>query len=364
MKNKVRLASGNQLNTRDAGRPFFTVVMPVHNAEKFLDRAVKSIVSQSFKRFELIIVDDCSTDESYDLILDWTRRDFRIRAYQTHENVGAAEARNRALDRVNGAYVTFVDADDWIESNTFETAEKILREDPAIDCLKFSCTEDYTNSKNDLVSRVNCFCGETSITNRQELFEKIVDLEMIPLFGYVWNGFYRTAALQKYQISFDENLKVNEDFVFNLDFFKHLQKLRTINFLGYHYTKSISGGSLSTDSKNYSYEVMTARIRGLLALFEYGLPDRMREKIFWLYVRACYSSLVNTDIMRETVDAMNQDFLYQEFKRTKFSSSTLKQSLMITFLKYKPLRPILILAVIFIRIVRKIFPGTFAKIKR
>lgn len=360
--NKVRVASGDQLTKFDAKRPFFSVIMPVFNAEETLNRAIASVISQTFKKFELIIIDNCSTDGSYDLMMDWARRDFRIQLLQTSENNGVSPARNLGLERISGTYVTFIDADDWLEPNIFDVAAKSLMEDPSIDCLKYSCHEEYFDSQGELQNRIKCICGEATLTNRQQIVEKIVELESIPLFGYVWNGFYRTQILQKHQLKFNTEMRVNEDFDFNLEFLRHLYKIKTINELGYHYSKQI--GSLSTHIEHYSYPVLTAKIRGLLSLFEYGLPADQREKIFWMYVRACYSALTNANVMSEVMDEIESDPLFREFRLTKFNQSNFKQKIMISLLKFRPMRPILILAIIAIRIVRKFFPNLFASVKR
>lgn len=360
--NKVRVASGDQLTKFDAKRPFFSVIMPVYNSEATLNRAIASVVSQTYKKFELIIIDDGSTDGSYDLMMDWARRDFRIKLFQMSENSGVSPTKNLGLERISGDYVTFVDSDDWIEPNIFATAEEILRDDPSIDCLKYSVYEEYVDSNGEIKNRIKCICGEANLTNRQQIFEKIVELESIPLFGYMCNGFYKTKLIRKHQLKFNEKLLVNEDFDFNLEFLHHLYKFKTINALGYHYLKK--SGSLSSQNEKYSYPVLTAKTRGLLSLFEYGLPAEQREKIFWMYARACYSALTNAKIMSEVMSEIESDPLYREFRLTRFKQSNFKQSIMISLLKYKPLRPILILAVIFIRVTRKLFPNLFASVKR
>lgn len=96
-----------------------SVIVPVYNAEKYIDRCIKSIVNQSFSNFELILIDDGSNDKSFDICKKWSKKDKRIKVY-SQKNAGASAARNYGLRIMKGEYVVFVDADDWIHSKYIE----------------------------------------------------------------------------------------------------------------------------------------------------------------------------------------------------------------------------------------------------
>ena len=106
--------------------PFFSVLMPVYNSQKFLRRAVDSVLNQSFQDFELIIVDDCSTDGSADILQEYQQQDRRVVIAKTKANLGVANARNEGMKLVQGRFLTFVDSDDYIEPDLFlNVKEKI-----------------------------------------------------------------------------------------------------------------------------------------------------------------------------------------------------------------------------------------------
>ena len=95
-----------------AGRPLISIIMPLYNALPFLDETIGSILAQTYDNWELIIVDDCSTDASADVARSYAEHDPRISLYESSENGGAGRARNLCLDHVRGDYVAFMDSDD------------------------------------------------------------------------------------------------------------------------------------------------------------------------------------------------------------------------------------------------------------
>ena len=337
--------------------PFITIIMPVYNATASLEKSVGSIINQTFQNFELLIVDDCSKDDSFNLCRKFAVNDSRIKILQTEKNSGAAAARNLALNQFNGQYINFVDADDWIESDVLERIAEILSNDNKIDCLKYGCSEDYFNGETLTYNKI-CNPGSAILIDELAIKQKIVELETMPLFGYIWNGFYRAQLINQFQIKFDENRRVNEDFDFNIAFFEHVKKFQTVDVIGYHYEKR-NLSSLSSQANNYSYEINRQKITSLVKLFE-EIPRETREQIFWLYVRFCYLSLTNGG----GIDAIYKDRLFEELKRTKFNNVNFKQRLMIELLRNKVFSPLLSSAVYFIGFIKRNYPSLFAKLKR
>ncbi len=92
--------------------PKVSVITPLYNAEKFIERNIKSVQHQSFTDWEQLIVNDCSTDKGMDIVKKWARRDNRIRVFENKENLGPAGARNKAIKAARGRYIAFLDSDD------------------------------------------------------------------------------------------------------------------------------------------------------------------------------------------------------------------------------------------------------------
>jgi glycosyltransferase involved in cell wall biosynthesis len=104
-----------------------SVVMPVYNAEPTLAKAIGSVLGQTYRNLELLVVDDGSSDGSWAIVLDFARRDPRVRAIGPRRNGGVASARNTALDAATGSYVAFLDSDDWWHPQKLEAQLETLR---------------------------------------------------------------------------------------------------------------------------------------------------------------------------------------------------------------------------------------------
>ena len=103
----------------------FSIIVPVYNADVYLERCVKSILKQEFKDFELILVNDGSKDNSLSLIEKFAKQDNRIK-YISQENRGLSYARNRGISMSTGMYIVFVDADDWIDIKFLEISKQYI----------------------------------------------------------------------------------------------------------------------------------------------------------------------------------------------------------------------------------------------
>ena len=99
--------------------PLVSIIVPVYNAEKTLNKCVDSILNQTFQDWELLLIDDGSTDRSGELCDEYANKDSRVRVFHKI-NEGVSSARNVGLDNAKGQWITFVDADDWIDKNMYQ----------------------------------------------------------------------------------------------------------------------------------------------------------------------------------------------------------------------------------------------------
>ena len=339
--------------------PFVSIVMPVFNASANLRRAIFSVFNQTFYDFELILVDDHSTDQSLKICRELEKKDPRVKVIALEKNSGASAARNAALDVIGGRYVTFVDADDWLEDNVLARAARAIKSEPSIDVLKYGCSEDYVDRDGRVRYRKICRAEDRAFRDRASMARAAAELETIPLFGYIWNGFYRAALVKKYSLRFDERCRVNEDFFFNAEILRRAKVLRTIDCSGYHYEKRGSG-SLSSTAANYSYAINRRKIAELIGLFDGAVPSDVEEKIFWMYARFCYAALVDG----EKLSVIRADPLFDRFRRIKFDGVGSKKKILIGLLRKNFLAPILFCAVKVIGGIKRLAPTLFARLKR
>lgn len=118
-------------------QPLVSIITPMHNDSAFVRQTIESVLNQTYQNWEMIIVDDCSTDGSSEIVSLYN--DERIRLFRNEENMGAAHSRNVALKNATGDYVAFLDADDWWAPNKLERQIKFMQD---LD-IHFSCTAYY-----------------------------------------------------------------------------------------------------------------------------------------------------------------------------------------------------------------------------
>ena len=204
-----------------------SVIIPVHNARATLDRCVASIVAQTYHDWRAILVDDGSTDGSSAVCDQWAEREPRITAIHK-ENAGPSSARNAGLRQADGEYVTFVDADDYIENTTYENVmQHIGRSDT--DIVEYGwtrCRQPYTLKTQAYRSAREYWEDSKAWTH-----------------CYVWNKIFRRTAIGRTRF---RNIDIAEDMMFMADILATAPRVSTLSLAGYHYEDT--DGSLSHDT--------------------------------------------------------------------------------------------------------------------
>lgn len=215
--------------------PFFSIIIPVHNSENTIIRTISSIINQTFNKFEVIIIDDCSTDHSISIINQFISKDKRINLFQNKTNLGVLTSRNIGIEKAIGQYILFLDSDDWYNLTALQLLYEKLIMNP-VDMLEFGYIREPSG------------CKSTFIYNKENRFFDIIN-NKYPV--TLWNKVYNRLYLQKVLSSFDTFYTCfAEDAFFSIiiSFFNP-----TIDYLPYHiHHYSISTG-IST-KKQYSLE--------------------------------------------------------------------------------------------------------------
>ena len=232
-----------------SNKPLLSVIMPVYNSEKYLETAVNSILNQTFSDLELICVDDCSADKSLDILKDIAERDSRLKVVHLEKNGGAGNARNKGMSEAAAEYITFVDADDFIEPNMYEKAY-VCTDNGLIDEVVWGLTEEHFDCSDKHISSVEISPVNKRYEGKKAIAEAAVLLERDTLFGYQWNSLYKASVIRDNNVKFCDAI-FYEDYFFNLDFAKHISTLVTLDCTGYHYYKRINGSITNRFSIDY-----------------------------------------------------------------------------------------------------------------
>lgn len=191
-------------------QPKISVIVPVYQVEETLDKCVESIIGQTYKNLEIILVDDGSPDNCPAICDSWAEKDSRIKVIHK-ENGGVSSARNAALDAATGDFIGFVDSDDWIEPEMYSSLiQKISESKKNIALCSYYAVEISGE-------RYECRCvDDKEVLDKDDYFRFIV---LGGDGGYIWNRLYDADILK--EVRFDEDIWYSEDLLFN---FKAAQK--------------------------------------------------------------------------------------------------------------------------------------------
>ena len=205
-----------------------SVIVPIYNSEKSLPRCLKSILLQSFKNLEVILVNDGSQDNSLEICEKFRQKDNRIIVINK-ENSGVSAARNSGLKIASGEFIQFVDADDFLNFNMIECMLKEINKNDAdiVICGYNKITSNRIIKKSPNNFNADCLSG---------FKECFIDLYKNAFLNAPWNKLYRRQKIKTY---FDENLSIGEDLLFNLSYISNCDKISVMNQILYNYDVSL-----------------------------------------------------------------------------------------------------------------------------
>ena len=239
-----------------------SVIVPVYNAERYFERCVDSIFAQTFTDYELILVDDGSTDDSGKMCDDYAKSNPQVCViHQTNQGVSAA--RQKGLDAASGQYVIFADPDDWVEPTMLEELFEVAINNDADVVL---CDFWINNSE---------VTGDRKYQNPRALSSDSVLRQLIlgELHGFTWNKLYRSSCLNKHNVAFPQGINYSEDLWFNCKLFlNHDVKVAYLQKPFYHYDYYSNSSGLSRK--------LTARsVKDYLSFVEF-IHDELQEGEF------------------------------------------------------------------------------------
>lgn len=251
----------------------FSVIIPVYNAAHTIERCVESIENNTYKNFEIILIEDGSSDESWEKCIELSERFDNIRIICNEENRGVSYTRNRGLKIASGEYTMFVDSDDWIDEHYYEKFEQIIEQyHPLFAICGYVNHDEKQNGRSDEFKWKN-FEGDKVIllkNNLKELYDNC-------LIQQLWNKLFLTEVIQKNQILFDENISIGEDFRFILEYLKvsNVENAILINKPLYHYMRDQMGSLMY----HVGYESIEEPLKNLYCLYKLlGMNEESIEK--------------------------------------------------------------------------------------
>lgn len=260
-----------------------SVIIPVYNTSKYLDRCLKSIIKQDFKDIEIICINDGSTDNSLEILKKLQKEDTRI-IIINKDNGGLTTARNAGLKIATGEYCLNIDSDDWIEQGYLKKIyEKAKKEN--LDMVISDIIFDY-EYKNERIIKKDLDIEDKKILTGEEYLYIFFNENFM---GYTWNKLIKRESYTKYKLIYDEDIFVYEDVEIISKLALNMKKIGKVNQAYYHYIQGDNNGSRKIKFKNYlDIEKCFNEIE------QYYLENKVNKKLIEiLQIRKTYRLLRN-----------------------------------------------------------------------
>lgn len=271
-----------------------SVIIPAYNVGDYIEECIQSILCQTYKNYEIIIIDDGSTDNTYDIGCNLAIENARLKIYH-QENQGVSIARNVGMQKANGKYYIFVDADDVVAPQYIEVLVAGI-EKADMGMIGFTserevlATEANTSFIYDCATNIieNILCG----TNYD---------------GYLWNKIFQRTVIEKHNLKFSPNIVVWEDMLFVLEYLKNCNQIAISNdkLYYYRYREGSAVNNVRIEKYRSKYEVMVE-----IKSQKFGCTSDGRKRVSFLYYETMFSYLnkiLSTEAKTNEIDEILSD---------------------------------------------------------
>ena len=257
-----------------------SIIIPVYNSEKMLEKCIESVINQTYKNIEILIVNDGSKDKSLEIMKENQNKDHRIMVIN-QENKGLSGARNAGLDKATGEYVTFIDSDDYIKENLIKDTIEIFNRyncDVVRNNYELAYKDGNTKYRKELYEENEIL----SINEKKE--ELIKNILLGKVQSYSWLLTIKKEILDKNSLKFDEDIFFMEDIVFIIRLIFFIKNIYFVREPNYFYYQS-NENSLTKDTKKY-----VKNINNILVM------KKRLEKILKMHINEFenYIKIINT----------------------------------------------------------------------
>ena len=313
----------------------FSVIVPIYNVQKYLNRCIESVLSQTFGDFELILVDDGSLDECGAICDEYAKKDVRIKVVHK-PNGGLVSARQAGIQVATGEYVFHLDGDDAIFPDTLENAYQIIEKTNA-DIVSFS-HQRYTDG---VLGKICEDPVDEGLYHKEDM-KKIIypkllsDINMRNLFYFMCGKAIRRSIAIKHQLNVNPAISVGEDISCGFPCYMDAERVYMSKKVGYVYT--IRNDSLTTTFKAGQITQVADAIIGLRNL-TVEKPDDFEEQIARYSCFMCFAILAaaaegnHFKALGEIKKLLRNSIHWEEIKKARFEHISIKSRITITLMK-------------------------------
>lgn len=266
-----------------------SIVIPVYNGEKYIERCLSSIANQTYKEFEAIIVNDGSTDQTHDICQTFIKCDSRFYEIVHSKNYGLPHARDEGIKSASGEFIAFVDVDDYLPQDSLEVR---LTKMGDADLL---IANYAVNRKREKFNNMSIKCD--SVVSEEEILNHLFLDYKYGFQGYRWNKLFRKSILDNCEYSYD-TLPYNEDRLFVCIYLIHAKKVKLISENVYTYIKN--DGSMMNNT-SFNYEILSG-----LVTFKI-MQELLKGNYPYAYCMCTLNAYYSADSIYEHIPADDHD---------------------------------------------------------
>lgn len=264
-------------------KPIVSIIVPVYNAQENIVRCIESVLKQDFENFELILMNDGSKDASGSICDEYAVKDARIQVVHK-ENSGVSDTRNKAIAMAKGKYLQFIDSDDWITPDATGLMVRMAEEK---NC-EMVITDFYRVIGERLAQKGDI--REDGLLTRKEFALYMMDNPADFYYGVLWNKLYRRDIIENNGLQMDENISWCEDFIFNMEYIRHVENVYALHVPVYYYVKT--PGSLVAQGMSITKTIHMKRT--VFKCYNEFYKDIFNEEDYEKRRRQVYRFLVDT----------------------------------------------------------------------
>lgn len=322
-----------------------SVIVPSYNVEQYIERCLNSILEQDFDDFEIIIVDDGSTDKTGEIADNYAKKFRKVRVIHK-KNEGLGFARNTGIEKASKDYIIFIDSDDYIEKNMLSNLYKTIVKNAADVCYS-----DFFRDYGDKIIKNNHLLGFGGVYYGKSIFSKIIpwmiggspEDKYDDILGWgVWKALYSKRLIKTNNIKFhSEKEMISEDIIFQLDFLRYTKRVVILEDSYYHYC--LNKGSLSTkfrkDRREKNLFLYKEEIKRLALM---GIEKKNKLRADRLLIASARMNIMIsvedqsfTESLKSIKEYVNDSDYYSVIKNYPSKNLPYKQKIFINLLKNK-----------------------------
>ena len=342
-----------------------SIIVPVYNVEKFLKNSIESLLNQTYKNIEIILINDGSTDGSLNVIKELAKQDNRI-VVINKQNTGVSDTRNVGIECAKGKYITFFDSDDYVENTYIEDTIEVMKKYNVelVNVGFFSEVESENTSVQEF------YMDSKLYSNKEEIKEDFVALWDNAMLYNIWNKIYVKDIIDKNNIRFSGKSH-GEDVEFNMDYLLCTSSLYNIGKCYYHYIRERQGAATNKYVENF-YDFRLQEYYDFDEFFEkYGIKkEQYIEFLSRRYLERTLGCVENIFVKNCKLKFKDKNKLVKKIVNNEVTVKALKvakpRSLKVKcmLIPYK-IKSVIIVMIMgkFLSLFKRFFPGIFNKLK-